>query len=95
MQHGLRVAFDRETERHAAEIAKLANERMAKLAKEWKRRRNSSLSIKFGMGTEFITINGEAVDPLEVPEFVEQAINEVGEITGWYKIAAPDDVEVK
>lgn len=81
-------------------IEALANERMARLVSDWRKKYKRRLQIQFGMGTACIRINGQQSDEygqygIPCPKLVVDALQDIDDICLCYRLACPNDIDTK
>lgn len=78
-------------------VGNLANLRCARLAEQWRKQRpKSSLEIKFGMGSEYIEVNGKQTGGWDdhLPAILREFLADLNDITHGYTLACPDDMKI-
>lgn len=94
MNRDLRKQLERVRKRYAESCLDLAEVRLLHFTKEWQKLRpRKSVTILFGMGTEFVTIDEQRSHP-EDDKLIERCLDEVSEILDSYRIACPCDVRI-
>jgi hypothetical protein len=90
MTDAMQKAYDAELARHEKVILALANKRLQEFVKQWD---GTPLKLNFGMGTVYVEVDGVQANEEDYPE-LEEALQDVDDLTDGYRRACPADIEV-
>lgn len=91
MTDAMQKAYDAELARHEKVILALANLRLQEFVqRQWD---DTPLKLNFGMGTCYVEVDGVQANEEDYPE-LEEALQDVDDLTDGYRRACPADIEV-
>jgi hypothetical protein len=91
MTDAMQKAYDAELARHEQVILALANLRLQEFVqRQWD---DTPLKLNFGMGTVYVEVDGVQANEEDYPE-LEEALQDVDDLTDGYRRACPTDIEV-
>lgn len=76
-------------------VEQIANDRVARFVRDWRRTRKARVTIQFGNGSELAMVNGKQTGQWDerCPQLILDCLRDVDEITRGHTLAAPDDID--